>query len=268
MIRRALVLAYGSVSYALFLVTSLYAAGFIGGFATPTRLDGPRHGPVVAALAIDLGLILVFTLQHSGMARPAFKRWWTRWVPRAVERSTYVLLSSLALLLVFRFWRPIGGRVWAIGDPTGRVLLHAVYAAGWLVVLLSTFLINHFDLFGLRQVWLHVRGRPYTPLRFRTPVFYRVVRHPLYVGWLMVFWSTPRMSVAHLVFASALTAYILAAIRWEERDLAESHPEYAAYRRRVPMLVPRWPNRGTGTGSGVGWDPLPSSTGLDADPAS
>jgi protein-S-isoprenylcysteine O-methyltransferase Ste14 len=242
MVRRVLVLAYGTVSYALSLVALLYAVGFVGGFVTPTRLDGPRQGSVGAALAVDLALMAVFALQHSGMARPAFKRWSARLVPEAAERSTYVLLSCLALLLLFRYWQPIGGVVWTTEDAVGRAVLSAVFGIGWLIVLMSTFLINHFDLFGLRQVWLYFRGRPYTRLRFATPVLYRAVRHPLYVGWLLAFWATPVMTAAHLVFAAALTAYILAAIRWEERDLVEAHPEYAAYRRRVPMLIPRWPS--------------------------
>jgi protein-S-isoprenylcysteine O-methyltransferase Ste14 len=239
MVCRVLVLAYGTASYDLSLVTLLYTVGFVGGFVTPTRLDGPRQGSVGAALAVDLGLMAVFALQHSGMARPTFKRWSARFVPEAAERSTYVLLSCLALLLLFRYWRPIGGVVWATGDTVAREVLYAVFGAGWLLVLAATFLINHFDLFGLRQVWLYFRGRPYTRLRFTTPALYRVVRHPLYVGWLLAFWATPRMTWAHLVFAAAQTAYILAAIRWEERDLVASHAEYAAYRRRVPMLLPR-----------------------------
>ncbi|WP_165067077.1 methanethiol S-methyltransferase [Paludisphaera rhizosphaerae] len=240
MVGRVLILAYGTASYALCLVALLYGVGFIGGFVTPTTLDAPRQGSVGVALAVDLGLIALFALQHSGMARPAFKRWWTQYIPKTAERSTYVLLSSLALLLLFWCWRPIGGVVWAVEDAAGRAMLYTVFAVGWVIVLTATFLINHFDLFGLRQVWLQFRGRPYTPLRFKTPVLYRVVRHPLYVGWLLAFWGTPQMTSAHLVFAAALTAYILAAIQWEERDLAEAHPEYAAYRRRVPMLIPRW----------------------------
>jgi protein-S-isoprenylcysteine O-methyltransferase Ste14 len=264
MFRRILVLAYGSASYALCLVTLLYSAGFIGEFATPTRLDGPRIGSVAAALAVDLGLLALFALQHSGMARPAFKRWWTRFVPEAAERSTYVLLSSVALLLLFWCWRPIGGVVWATGDTKAQVMLHALFGAGWLIVLVATFLINHFDLFGLRQVWLYFRARPYTPLRFRTPALYRVVRHPLYVGWLLVFWATPRMTVAHLVFAVALTAYILAAIGWEERDLADFHPEYAAYRRRVPMLIPRWQSLAAGGDFGSQRNPVAPSASVPA----
>ena len=262
MLRRVLILAYGTASYALCLVTLLYAVGFVGGFATPTRLDGPRQGSVLAALAVDLGLLALFALQHSGMARPAFKRWLTRFVPEAAERSTYVLLSCLALLLLFRYWRPIGGVVWSIGGTAGRAVLYAVFAAGWLVVLATTFLINHFDLFGLRQVWLYFRGRPYTRLLFATPAVYRVIRHPLYLGWMMTFWATPQMTATHLVFAASLTAYILAAIRWEERDLAAVHPEYAAYRRRVPMLIPRWPS----LTAGADRNPATSSAGLVAGP--
>jgi protein-S-isoprenylcysteine O-methyltransferase Ste14 len=263
MVRRVLVLAYGTASYALGLVALLYAVGFIGGFVTPTRLDDPRHGSVGAALAVDLSLIAVFALQHSGMARPAFKRWSARFIPEVAQRSTYVLLSCLALLLLFRYWRPIGGVIWTCEDMASRVVLYTVFGLGWLVVLAATFLINHFDLFGLRQVWLYFRGRPYTPLRFKTPALYRVVRHPLYVGWLLVFWATPQMTSAHLVFAAALTVYILAAIRWEERDLAEAHPEYAAYRRRVPMLIPRWANATAGAESGVDRNPA-MSAGLGA----
>jgi protein-S-isoprenylcysteine O-methyltransferase Ste14 len=268
MVRRLLVLAYGTASYALSLVTLLYTVGFIGGFVTPTRLDGPRRGSVATALAVDLGLLAVFALQHSGMARPAFKRWLARFIPEAAERSTYVLLSSLALLLLFRYWRPVGGVVWETRDAAGQAAFYAVFGAGWLVVLAATFLINHFDLFGLRQVWLYFRGRPYTRLRFATPAVYRVVRHPLYVGWLLAFWATPVMTSAHLVFAAALTAYILAAIRWEERDLADAHPEYAAYRRRVPMLIPRWPRPTADAGSGADQSPATSSAGLGASQAS
>ena len=268
MLRRVLILAYGTASYALFQAATLYAVGFIGGFATPTRLDGPRQLSVVAALAIDLGLMALFALQHSGMARPAFKRWWVRFVPEPVERSTYVSLSSLALLLLFWYWQPIGGVVWATENTVAGAMLYGAFAAGWMIVLASTFLLNHFDLFGLRQAWLSFRGRPYTQLRFATPGLYRLVRHPLYVGWLLVFWATPRMTAAHLVFAATLTAYILAAIRWEERDLSEVHPEYAAYRRRVPMLLPRLTGSAAGADTAPTQDPAPSSVGLSPGRAS
>jgi protein-S-isoprenylcysteine O-methyltransferase Ste14 len=208
----------------------------------------------------------MFAVQHSGMARPSFKRRWTRLVPEAAERSTYVLFSSLALLILFRYWRPVGGTVWATDDAASRAVLYALFAAGWAIVLAATFQLNHFDLFGLRQVWLHFRGRPYTPLRFSTPAFYQVVRHPLYVGWLLVFWATPRMTSAHLVFAATLTAYILAAIRWEERDLADAHPEYEAYRRRVPMLVPRRPRPAAGAPLRAHQPPGGSPAGLTSTP--
>ena len=239
MVRRFLILTYGVLCYLLSLATFLYAVGFIGGFLTPTRLDGPPQGSLAAALAIDGGLLALFAVQHSGMARPGFKRWLTRLVPEPAERSTYVLLSSAALLVLFWQWRPLGGVVWEVQGEAARAAVFAVYAAGWVTVLVTTFLINHFDLFGLRQVWLAFRGAPYTTLRFATPWPYRLVRHPLYVGWLTVFWAAPTMTAAHLLFAVGLTAYILAAIRWEERDLVAAHPEYAVYRRRVPMLLPR-----------------------------
>jgi protein-S-isoprenylcysteine O-methyltransferase Ste14 len=239
MVRRHVFLIYGILSYVLFLASFLYAVGFIGGFLTPTRLDGPRQGSLAAALAIDGGLLVLFAVQHSGMARPGFKRWLTRFVPEPAERSTYVLLSSAALLVLFWQWRPLGGVVWEVPGGAATAAVSAVFAAGWLTVFVTTCLINHFDLFGLRQVWLAYRGVLYTPLRFTTPGPYRLVRHPMYVGWLTVFWAAPTMTAAHLLFAVGTTAYILAAIRWEERDLVAALPEYAAYRRRVPMLLPR-----------------------------
>jgi methanethiol S-methyltransferase len=244
MAKRITIFVYGIVCYAIFFATFLYAIGFIGNFAVPITLDGEPRLPFVQALAINVLLLGLFAVQHSVMARPAFKRWWTQYVPQAAERSTYVLASSIALIVLFVFWQPLGGVVWSVEDPIGQYALYAVFAAGWATVLVSTFLINHFDLFGLRQVWLELRDKPYTALMFGTPVFYRYVRHPLYVGWLMAFWATPYMTVTHLVFALITTAYILAAIRFEERDLMAAHPEYAEYRRKVPMLVPRLKLRG------------------------
>jgi protein-S-isoprenylcysteine O-methyltransferase Ste14 len=173
------------------------------------------------------------------MARPGFKRWWTRIVPEPAERSTYVLFSSLLLVALFVYWQPMGGVIWSVQDPLAQGLIYGIFALGWLTVLVATFLINHFDLFGLRQVWLYLVGKPYTHLEFGTPWLYRHVRHPLYVGWFMAFWATPHMTAAHLLFAVATTAYILIAIRFEERDLQQFHPEYAEYRRQVPMLIPR-----------------------------
>jgi protein-S-isoprenylcysteine O-methyltransferase Ste14 len=251
MVRRSLLLTYGILSYLLSMAIFLHAVGFVGGFLTPTQLDGPRQGSLAAALAINVGLLALFAVQHSGMARPAFKRWLTRFVPEPAERSTYVLLSSAALFVLFWQWQPLGGVVWEVTGGAARAAVFTAYAAGWLVVLATTFLINHFDLFGLRQVWLAFRGVPYTTLRFATPWPYRQVRHPLYVGWLTVFWAAPTMTAAHLLFAVGMAAYILTAIRWEERDLIAAHPEYAAYRRRVPMLLPRWR---------VGTSPHPQAT--------
>jgi len=246
MIHRLLLLTYGILCYTVSLVALLYAVGFIGGFLTPTRLDDPAQGSLAAALVIDGGLLVLFAVQHSGMARPGFKRWLTRFVPEPAERSTYVLLSSAALFVLFWQWQPLGGVIWDLPGEAARMAVFAVFVTGWLTVLSTTFLINHFDLFGLRQVWMAFRGDRYTPLRFNTPGPYRLVRHPLYVGWLMVFWAAPTMTAAHLLFAVGMTAYILAAIRWEEGDLIAAHPEYAAYRRRVPMLLPQ-----------LGVDPVP-----------
>ena len=236
--KRALVLLYGVFCYAVFFATFLYAIGFLGNFIVGNSIDAVPTTGVGEALAVDIALLAVFALQHSIMARPAFKRWWTRFVPVVAERSTYVLLSSLALILLFWLWLPIGAVVWDVQNSVGQTLLYAGYASGWVLLLVSTFLINHFDLFGLRQSWLYFRGRPYTEIAFRTPGLYRVVRHPLYVGWLLIFWCTPTMSAAHLLFAVLTTAYILIAIQLEERDLANAFPEYEDYRRRVPMLLP------------------------------
>jgi protein-S-isoprenylcysteine O-methyltransferase Ste14 len=238
--RRIGVFVYGVLSYASFLAAFLYAIGFVGGFGVPRSIDSAAEDPLGVAVVIDVLLLAVFALQHSVMARPVFKRWWTSIVPEPAERSTYVLASSLALLLLFWQWRPIGGVVWRVEHPVGQAVLHGLFAAGWVTVLVTTFLINHFDLFGLRQVWFHLRGEPYRPLSFVTPGPYRHVRHPMYVGWFLAFWATPTMTAAHLLFALTTTAYILIAIRLEERDLVMIHGEkYAEYRRSVPMLVPR-----------------------------
>jgi methanethiol S-methyltransferase len=248
MARRTLYFVYGCLAYTLFLATLLYAVAFVGGFAVPTRLDGPAREPFVKALAVDTLLLGVFAVQHSVMARPWFKRWWTQIVPWAIERSTYVLLASLALDLLFWQWRPPGGTVWNIDQPLARLLVWGVFAWGWLQVLVMTFYINHFDLFGLRQVWLHLARRQYSRVGFATPAPYRLVRHPLYLGFLLAFWAAPTMSVAHLVFAAATTVYILVAIQFEERDLAHEHgAAYDEYRRDVPMLFPRLPERPAAT---------------------
>ena len=236
--KRFTVFVYGLVCYAVFLATFLYAIGFVGDLWVPKSIDSAPQGSLTTALLTNLALLGLFAVQHSVMARPAFKRWWMRIVPPAAERSTYVLFSSIALIVLFAFWQPMGGTVWSVESAAGRSVLYALFAFGWGLVLVSTFLINHFDLFGLRQVWLQLIGRPYQPLPFKTPSLYRYVRHPLYLGWFFAFWATPTMTVAHLVFAAATTAYILVAIQLEERDLVEAHPEYEDYRRRVPMLAP------------------------------
>jgi protein-S-isoprenylcysteine O-methyltransferase Ste14 len=235
--KRLSIFVYGVVCYTASLATLLYTVGFLGDLWVPS-LDSSGTAPLATALLIDVALVTLFALQHSVMARPTFKRWWTRIVPESAERSTYMLFSCLALIALILLWQPVGGPIWKVGSPIGRALLCGAFALGWAVLLLSTFLLNHFDLFGLRQVWLQLTGKPYQALPFRTPALYRYVRHPLYVGWLLTFWAAPTMTVAHLVFALASSAYILIAIRLEEHDLIAVHPQYQDYRRRVPMLLP------------------------------
>lgn len=238
--KRIAVFAYGVVAYAIFFGTYLYAIGFIGNFGVLKTIDSSPTQPLGVALAVNAALLGLFAIQHSVMARKTFKDWLTRLVPPAAERSTYVLASSLALILLFALWQPIGLTVWNVEHPAVRAALYTIFALGWLQVLITTFLINHFDLFGLRQVWTYLRGREYKPLKFVTPGPYKHVRHPLYVGWLMAFWATPTMTAAHLFFAVLTTAYILVAIQLEERDLVRIHgADYAEYKRRTPMLIPR-----------------------------
>jgi protein-S-isoprenylcysteine O-methyltransferase Ste14 len=242
-------LFYGAIAYAIFLFTFLYAIGFVSGCVVPRTVDSGRAGPPAMALAIDLLLLGLFAVQHSGMARPAFKRWWTNYVPAAVERSTYVLVSSLVLALLFWQWRALPQQVWQVDNEPARWALYALAAAGWLLVLSSTFLINHFDLFGLRQVWSYAHGRgPDTPAPFVTRAYYRIVRHPLMLGFLIAFWSTPDMTVGHLLFALMTTGYILVAVKClEERDLvAQFGDTYRSYQRDVPMLLPWHAPRGQG----------------------
>ena len=234
------VLLYAFASYAVFLATFLYAIGFVSGWVVPRHIDNGSTAPLPVALAIDVVLLLLFAVQHSGMARPGFKRWWTRIVPASAERSTYVLLSSLVLALMFWQWRALPQPVWQV-EGMAAVVLNVVAAAGWLLVLASTFLINHFDLFGLRQAWFHMRGLPPdAQVPFVTRAFYRIVRHPLMLGFLMAFWATPVMSIGHLLFSLATTGYILVAVKFlEERDLVAQYGDvYRDYQRDVPMLVP------------------------------
>jgi methanethiol S-methyltransferase len=239
MFNRIATFVYGVLCYLIFFGTFLYAAGFIGNLVVPKSIDSGPSGPLGEALLINAGLLALFAFQHSLMARPWFKRAWTRFIPEQVERSTYVLFSSLALIVLFWQWRPVGGVVWNLQEQALRISLYTLCAMGWLIVLISTFLINHFDLFGLRQVYLFLMGKEYTQLAFKTPALYRHVRHPLYLGWLFAFWATPTMTVAHLVFAIATTLYILMAIRFEEKDLIRLHgDEYLRYQKRVPMILP------------------------------
>jgi protein-S-isoprenylcysteine O-methyltransferase Ste14 len=236
---RILAVAYGVASYLLFLASFLYAVGFVGDLLVPKSIDsGPTDAPP-ASLLVDTLLLLLFAVPHSVMARPAFKRWWTRFVPLPVERSTYVLVSSLTLGFLFWQWRPIPPVLWQVANPVGRWLVHAVFGCGWAIVLVSTFLIDHFDLFGLRQVYLFASRREYTPPAFKTSGLYRFVRHPIMAGFLLAFWATPWMTVGHLLFAVATTAYILIALRLEERDLVAFHGEtYRVYQRHAGMLLP------------------------------
>lgn len=237
---RLLALLYGAVCYAIFFVTFLYAIGFVSGLGVPKAIDTGTAGPLILSLAIDVVLLGVFAVQHSLMARPAFKSWWTKIVPSAIERSTYVLFSSAALILLYWGWRPLPTTIWSVGGPWGQVIW-ALAAAGWLIVLASTFLINHFDLFGLSQTWAYASGKATPPPEFKTPLFYRVVRHPIYLGFILAFWAAPVMSLGHLVFAAATTAYILIAIQLEEHDLVGVFGEvYQRYQKHVSMIVP-WP---------------------------
>lgn len=236
---RVVAFVYGAVAYVLFLVAFLYAIGFVGNLVVPKSIDTGAPGPFGQSLLINLGLLGLFAVQHSVMARQGFKAWWTKFVPRPIERSTFVLFTSLILLLIFFQWRPMPAVVWEVENTIGRQLLWALFWFGFGLVLVSTFVIDHFDLFGLRQVFLYLRGVGYRHPEFKVTTLYRVVRHPLLLGFMIAFWATPRMTVGHLVFAVATTAYMLIAIQLEERDLARIHGDaYERYRQEVPMVLP------------------------------
>jgi protein-S-isoprenylcysteine O-methyltransferase Ste14 len=235
---RAVVFLYGLVCYGVLFGTFLYAIGFLANFGVPRSVDaGGPEVPFGMALAINVALLGLFGLQHSGMARQGFKAVWTKFVPLPAERSTYVLFSSLVLILLFWQWRPMTGIVWHVENPTGRMALWGLYAFGWALLLYVTFLINHFDLFGLRQVYLNLRGQALTPVGFKMPLLYWIVRHPLYIGGITIFWSTPDMTVGHLVLAIVATGYILVAIQFKERDLMRFYPEYGGSTPSTPSTA-------------------------------
>jgi len=237
--KRWLFFTYGVTCHLLFLGTFAYMAGFVGNFLVPKTIDSAVPGPVSTAIVINLQLLLLFAAQHSIMARPAFKRLWTRIIPEPIERSTYVLLSCVVTFLLMWQWRGIDTVVWDVQQPVLRGLLWGLFVTGWLLVPLVSLMISHFDLFGTRQVWLHLRGRGYESLRFRTPALYKHVRHPLYIGWGIAFWATPTMTAGHLLFAFVLSVYMGLAAIVEERDLiAHFGRQYEEYRRRVPMFIP------------------------------
>lgn len=232
-------LVYGIVAYFVFLVTIFYTIGFTGNLVVPKTIDGVPGVSLLIAITINSALVLLFALQHSIMSRASFKRRWTKIVPLPIERSTFVLMASFCLMLLMYLWQPMGGTLWVVTGLAGKGILQFLFFLGWGLVFISTFLINHFDLFGLRQVWMNFRDRPYEQLKFRTPLFYKIVRHPLYLGFVLAFWCTPVMTASHLLFAILCTGYILTAIRFEEKDLATVFGEkYRQYKKQIPMIIP------------------------------
>lgn len=236
--KRSLFLLYGVFAYVVFLGSIFYAIGFTGNLVVPKGIDGPVRTSLPAALAINTLLLLLFVAQHTIMARPGFKRWWTKWVPAPVERSTFILVASLCLMLMMWQWQPMGGVIWEVRGMAGKGFLTFFFFLGWGLVFISTLLINHFDLFGLREVWKYYQEQPYEQVSFRTPLFYRFVRHPLYVGFLLAFWCTPVMSASHLFFAILTTAYLFTAVQFEERDISVFGEKYRQPGKQTPMILP------------------------------
>ena len=236
---RIISFVYGVLAHLGFLVAFLYLIGFLGNFVVPKSIDSGQAGPVGQALLINVILIAIFGIPHSVMARPGFKQWWTKVVPQHIERSTYVMQGNLLVALLMWQWQPMVGVIWNVEHPVGASVLWGLFGIGWVMIVLTSFVINHFDLFGLRQVYLHLRGMEYTPLEFKAKWIYKYIRHPLMLGWIIAFWATPQMSAGHLVFAVGTTIYILIGIQFEERDLVKSHGEdYENYRLKVSMLLP------------------------------
>jgi protein-S-isoprenylcysteine O-methyltransferase Ste14 len=246
--KRYLIIGYGAAAYLLFLAAFLYLVGFVGNLLVPRTVDHALAAPIGQAVLINVLLVGAFGVQHSVMARPTFKAWWTRFVPQSIERSTYVVLSSAVLVLLYWQWRTMPALIWDVRLPAVRLALWAIFWLGWAIALASTFMVSHFDLFGLRHVYLAWRGKPYTHLAFRVRFFYRLVRHPLMLGFLIAFWATPTMTAGHLLFSIVMTGYILIAVQLEERNLVEAlGDQYRDYRRDVPMLLPKPPRHSTAT---------------------
>ncbi len=242
-----LALFYGAVSYFIFLGTFLYAIGFVGNFLVPKSIDSGIQGGTGNDWLINILLLSLFAVQHSVMARQGFKKWWTKIIPKSIERSTFVLISSLVLILLFYYWRPMPGVIWSVENDLLVLFMNTLYFAGWFIVLLGTFLINHFNLFGLQQVYLNMKNSEPKPPQFVKPLFYKVVRHPLMLGFIIAFWATPHMTVGHLLFAFATTGYILVAIQLEERDMVRFHgEEYKRYQREVSQIIPLPPKKQVG----------------------